>query len=112
MLVLGLDACAAPPPAADPRVVVTPDLPIAAQAPNVTTSAGLMHVTLRLMNSMPQDQPVLATTDWVDQEGQPISSIMSAPVRLTVPRFGDAAVDRIAPRPSAADFRIRVEPDH
>jgi hypothetical protein len=111
VLALGLYACAAPPPAIDPRVAITPDLPIVAEAPNVTTSAGLMRVTLRLVNSTPQDLPVLAITDWTDREGQPISTIMSAPIRLTVPRFGDAVVDRIAPRDSAVIFHIRVEPD-
>jgi hypothetical protein len=90
---------------------MTPDLPLVADAPSVTTSAGLIRVTLRLMNGTPQDLPILTITDWFDEQGRPISSLMSAPMRLTVPRDGDAMIDRLAPRPSAISFRIHIEPD-
>lgn len=113
---LGLTACApvppppAPPPT-DPRVFILPDVPITADAPAVSTQAGLLRVTVRLVNRTPVDIPVVATTDWADAQGRPIRSTVSAPRRLTVPRFGDAVVDSVAPRATAAAFRVRVEFD-
>ena len=111
VLALGANACAPPPPAIDPRIVMAPDLPLLADAPNITTSAGLTRVTLRLMNGTPQDLPILTITDWLDEKARPISSLMSAPMRLTVPRYGDAMIDRLAPHPRATSFRIHIEPD-
>ncbi len=111
VLALGANACAPPPPATDPRIVMTPDLPLVADAPNVTTSAGLIRVTLRLMNGTPQDLPILTITDLFDEQGRPISSLMSAAMRLTVPRYGDAVIDRLAPHPRATSFRIHIEPE-
>ena len=110
-VLLGAYGCAVPPPPADPRLVITPDLPLVADAPSVTTSAGMMRVTLRLVNGTPQDLPVLTTTDWLDEQGRPISSLMSAPMRMTVPRYGDAVMDRLAPRIPVSGFHIRIEPD-
>ena len=108
-----LDAygCAVPPSPTDPRLVIAPDLPLVAEAPSVTTSAGMMRVTLRLVNGAPQDLPVLTITDWLDEQGRPISSLMSAPMRMTVPRYGDAVMDRLAPRGTVTGFHIRIEPD-
>ncbi|CAO3425781.1 DUF1425 domain-containing protein [Azospirillum doebereinerae] len=114
---LGLAACApvTPPPApvpasADPRVFILPDLPVTADAPNVSTQAGMLRVSVRLVNRTAEDIPVVTTTDWVDGQGRPIRSTVSAP-RLTVPRFGDAVLDSVAPRSNAAGFRVRVEFD-
>jgi uncharacterized protein YcfL len=114
MLALALAACAAPPapPASvDPRVVIVPGLPITTGAPLVTKQSGMLRVTATLANGTPQDIPVLATTDWIDPQGRSIASVVSRPRRLTVPRFGDAVLDSIAPRASATGFRIRVELD-
>lgn len=111
VLALGANACALRPPPTDLRIVMAPDLPLVADAPSVTTSAGLIRVTLRLMNGTPQDLPILTITDWFDEQGRPISSLMSAPMRLTVPRYGDAMIDRLAPHPRATSFRIHIEPD-
>jgi Protein of unknown function (DUF1425) len=110
-VLLGAYGCALPPPPTDPRLVIMPDLPLVADAPSVTTSAGLMRVTLRLVNGTPQDLPVLTITDWLDEQGRPIASLMSAPMRMAVPRYGDAVMDRLAPRPSATSFHIYIEPD-
>lgn len=116
VLGLGLAACAPvppPPPAppTDPRVYILPDLPITADPPIVSTQAGMLRVTVRLVNRTPEDIPVVAITDWADAQGRPIRSTVSAPRRLTVPRFGDAVVDSVAPRATATAFRVRVEFD-
>jgi hypothetical protein len=54
---------------------------------------------------------VLASTEWTDAAARPISSSMSVPRRMTVPRFGDALVDSLAPRADAVNFRVTVAPD-
>ena len=114
-LAAGLAACAPPaPPRAvslDPRVAITPDAAVFADAPIMGMQSSLLSVSVRLSNPRGADVPVLQTMDWIDAAGVPIRSVMSAPRRMTVPRFGDATVQGIAPSPAARDFRLRVEPD-
>jgi hypothetical protein len=108
-------SCTAPPPperpAGDPRVFITPDLPLAAAAPIVSRGVSGLEVSLRLLNPTPVDFAVLATTDWIDAAGRPVDTVISRPRRITVPRFGDATVQSTAPKESVSDFRIRIEPD-
>lgn len=116
-LALALSACSPPPPpppppqAVDPRVSVAPGMPLAVGNPQVSTQNGLMRTTLALRNVTDRDLPILVTTDWLDAQGRPMPTVMSLPQRMTVPRYGDAVVDSLAPHPSAAGFHIRLEPD-
>lgn len=108
--------CAAPPspaplPPTDPRVFLTPDAGVLADPPLVVPGT-LMRATVRLVNPSPSDRPIIETTDWVNAAGLPIRTLLSAPQRLTVPRFGDSTVEVIAPNASAVQFRVRVEPDY
>jgi uncharacterized protein YcfL len=102
--------CAAPPPPADPYVQVTPDAGINAEQTIVAADAPL-RASIRLVNSTGVDRPVLHTTDWNDAAGMPVPTLLSAPQRLTVPRYGDATIRLIAPTSTAVQFRVRVEPD-
>lgn len=104
-------ACTPPPLLGDPRVVLTPDANVLADAPIVVEGA-LLSVSVRLVNPSNRDRPVIETTDWKDAAGQPIRTLLSAPQRLTVPRYGDAEILAVAPTPNAVQFRIRVEPDY
>ncbi len=113
LLPLALATCAAPqsPPLADPRIFLVPGLPISADAAGVSVENGLMRVAVRLSNRTDRDVPVLVMTEWTDREARPMRSVTSRPRRLTVPRFGDAAIDSLAPGSNAADWRMSVEPD-
>jgi hypothetical protein len=112
-LAVALFACAAPPPPppADPRVFLSPGLPLIADAPNVSSENGLLRVVLHISNGTDRDVPVLVTTEWVDGASRPLRSVMSAPRRVTVPRFRDVTVDSLALAANAAGFRVSVEPD-
>jgi hypothetical protein len=93
--------CATPaPPPGDPRDV-----------PPIIVAGPLLRVSIRLVNPSPADRPVLQTTDWTDVNKLPVRTLMSAPQRLTVPRFGDATIQVIAPNPRAVNFNTRIEPD-
>jgi uncharacterized protein YcfL len=102
--------CAASPPPADPNVTLTPDAGLIAE-PTIVVAEAPMRASIRLVNTSGVDRPVLQTTDWNDAAGLPVRSLLSAPQRLTVPRFGDATILLIAPNPAAVQFRLRVEPD-
>lgn len=80
------------------------DAPIVGPGPS-------LRAAVRLVNPSGVDRPVIETTDWVTAAGMPVRSLLSAPQRLTVPRYGDATIQVIAPNPAAVQFRIRVEPD-
>lgn len=111
---LALSACASPVQSQqrlDPRVSVAPDVMLSVSKPNVSKQNGLMRVTLALHNTTGYDVPVLVETDWFDAQNRPIPTVMSLPERLTVPRYGDAVVDSLAPRPAAFGFHIRLESD-
>ncbi|MBC7800004.1 MAG: hypothetical protein H7Z10_05235 [Gemmatimonadaceae bacterium] len=110
MLVAG---CTPPPPPAppgDPRVFLTPDAGVFADPPIVAFGPELRG-SVRLVNPGPNDRPVIQTTEWANASGMPVRSLLSTPQRLTVPRFGDATIQVIAPSRAAVQFRIRVEPD-
>ena len=114
MLPLALLSCAAPPPLpppTDPRISLAPGLPISADAPSVSTTNGMMRVAVLLSNGTDRDVPVITTTEWIDAAAQPMRSVMSAPRRMTIPRFGDATIDSLAPRSDAVGFRVNVAPD-
>ena len=81
-----------------------------AEAPTVVPGP-LLRAAVRLVNPSGMDRPVVQTTDWVNAAGMPVRSLLSTPQRLTVPRYGDATIQVIAPNPAALQFRIRVEPD-
>jgi uncharacterized protein YcfL len=112
-----VSACAPqepPPPAAplDLRVRMAPDVLLASGSPVVVPQAdGLQRVSLVLANPFAQDRPVMQRIEWFDVEGQPVSSNLSSPRRMTVPRFGEAVVTGIAPQPRAVSFRIVIERD-
>jgi uncharacterized protein YcfL len=105
-----LVGCTSLPPPADPYVRVTPDAGVVAE-PALVAALTPMQASIRLVNTSSVDRPVLQTTDWNDAAGLPVRSLLSAPQRLTVPRFGDATILLIAPSPAAVQFRVRVEPD-
>lgn len=102
--------CAAPMAPSDPRVFLTPDAAVSADPP-IVTNGPLLRASIRLVNPTAVDRPVVQTTDWLNAAGMPLRSLASAPQRLTVPRFGDATIQLIAPNPAAIQFRTRVEPD-
>ncbi len=102
--------CTSIPPPADPYVQVTPDAGVVAE-PALVAPETPLRASIRLVNRSAVDRPVLQTTDWNDAGGLPVRSLLSAPQRLTVPRFGDATILLIAPNPAAVQFRVRVEPD-
>jgi uncharacterized protein DUF1425 len=108
--VLVANCAAPPPPPGDPRVQLTPDAGVSADSPRIV-SGPLLRASIRLVNSSPADRPVLQTTDWTDVNKLPVRTLMSAPQRLTVPRFGDATIQVIAPNPKAVNFHTRIEPD-
>lgn len=99
-----------PPPPSDPRVFLTPDVGVFADPPIVAYGPQL-RASVRLVNPYAADRPVIQTTEWANASGMPVRSLLSTPQRLTVPRFGDATIQIIAPNPAAVQFRIRVEPD-
>lgn len=80
--------------------------------PAVVLAGPLLRASVRLVNPSSTDRAVLQTTDWVNASGLPVRTLLSAPQRLTVPRFGDATISVIAPNAAASQFRVRVEPDH
>ena len=103
--------CAPPPPQpADPYVYLTPDAGVYAE-PTIMAAEAPLRASIRLLNPTGVDRPVLQTTEWNDAAGLPVPTLLSAPQRLTVPRFGDATIRLIAPNPAAVQFRVRVEPD-
>lgn len=104
-------ACATAPIAlGDPRIEITPDARVFADPP-IVIGGSLLRVSVRIANPSSTDRPVMETTDWQNLAGQPIRSLMSAPQRLTIPRYGDASISKIAPNPDAVQFHIRIEPD-
>lgn len=106
--------CAPPPlpsPPSDPRVVLTPDLGLLAD-PVVIAPGLVVRAQVRLVNPTKIDRPVVAITDWATASGMPVRTLLSAPRRFIVPRFGNAMVEVLAPSPQAVQFRIRVEPDY
>jgi hypothetical protein len=111
LLAFALAACAPPPPPGDPRVTLVPGLPLTADVPNVSTENGLLRVVVVLSNRTDRDVAVLAMAEWTDEAARPLRSVMSAPRRLTVPRFGNANLDSLAPNSAAAGFHVNVQPD-
>lgn len=105
-----LTTACTPPPPGDPRVYLTPDAGIYADPPIVAAGPPL-RASVRLVNPGSSDRPVLQSTDWANADGMPVRSLLSLPQRLTVPRYGDATIELIAPNPAALQFRVRVEPD-
>ena len=89
---------------------LTPDAGVLAEPPTVVAGP-LLRASVRLVNPTGADRPVIGTTDWATASGMPVRSLLSAPQRLTVPRFGDATIQAIAPTQAAVLFHIRVEPD-
>jgi hypothetical protein len=102
--------CAAPPPAADPYVYLTPDAGVSAK-PTIVAPEAPLRASIRLVNPTGADRPVLQTTEWNNAAGSPVPTLLSAQQRLTVPRFGDATIQLIAPNATAIQFHVRVEPD-
>ena len=117
VVVLVANCAAPPPPPGDPRVQLTPDAGVSADSPVMGVgpllggAEQLVRVSIRLVNPGPVDRPVLQTTDWTDIDEMPVRTLMSAPQRLTVPRFGDATIQVIAPNPKAVNFHTRIEAD-
>ena len=113
LLLSALSACVAPPapPVRDPRVQLTPDLGLLAD-PVVMAPGPGVRGQVRLVNPSSTDRSVIQTTEWASATGMPVRSILSSPRRLTVPRFGDAVIEVIAPNPQAIRFQVRVEPDY
>jgi uncharacterized protein YcfL len=103
--------CAASPPPGDPYVYLTPDAGVSAEPTVFAAEAPLRRASIRLVNPTGVDRPVIQTTEWNDAAGLPVPTLLSAPQRLTVPRFGDATIHLIAPNPTAVQFRVRVESD-
>ena len=80
--------CATPaPPPGDPHVYLTPDAGVSADPP-IIVAGPLLRASIRLVNTSPADRPVVQTTDWTTDIGMPVRTLLSAPIRLTVPRYG------------------------
>lgn len=107
---LALTSACTPPPLGDPRVYLTPDAGVFAD-PLIVVPGPPLRASVRLVNPGSSDRPVIQSTDWANADGMPVHSLLSAPQRLTVPRYGDATIELIAPNPAALQFRVRVEPD-
>jgi len=97
-----------PPP--DTRVYVTPDAGVYAD-PAILRPGYPIQGSVRLINPTSTDLAIKQTTDWFDASGLHITTVLSAPERMVVPRLGDAYIKLVAPTPNAVQFQVRVEPD-
>jgi hypothetical protein len=113
-LIFAITGCAAPlASSSDPRIVVLPDAGIVvAQPPHVSVNGtGITHVSVGLANPTGHDVVIEATTDWFDNNQHAVGGLLSAPKRLTVPRFGTTSLESVSPSLSAVGFQIHIAPD-
>ncbi len=111
-----LAACAAPsqPPQIDPRLVVTPAAASLGYGTPVVTRGpdGRMRVNVDVANPHGFDFPLRHQTDWLDETGRPLPTILSRPAFRSLPRGAVTTIDADAPNPRAQNFRMTFDTDN